>query len=141
MSIDARSQLLACGVHITAQRLAVMRAVSGRPHCTADDVAEIIGFAAHAASGTTAREAAVYPALPNMVFEGTLEDESNTAHALAQTDLFGKYALQKTAGGIWYLDENDTTNVAARIIAFRHSVGDIRARVFFTLLNSVTIFA
>jgi len=28
------------GVQVTAQRLAVLRAVSGRPHCTADDVAE-----------------------------------------------------------------------------------------------------
>lgn len=28
------------GLHVTAQRLAVLRAVSRRPHCTADDVAE-----------------------------------------------------------------------------------------------------
>ena len=26
------------GLHVTAQRLAVMRAVSARPHCTADDI-------------------------------------------------------------------------------------------------------
>ncbi len=28
------------GVQVTAQRLAVLRAVAGRPHCTADEVAE-----------------------------------------------------------------------------------------------------
>lgn len=28
------------GLQVTAQRLAVLRAVSGRPHCTADEVAE-----------------------------------------------------------------------------------------------------
>jgi len=30
------------GVQVTAQRLAVLRAVSGRPHCTADDIAGIV---------------------------------------------------------------------------------------------------
>ncbi|HQZ66234.1 MAG TPA: Fur family transcriptional regulator [Planctomycetaceae bacterium] len=30
------------GVQVTAQRLAVLRAVSGRPHCTADDVVEYV---------------------------------------------------------------------------------------------------
>lgn len=30
------------GVHVTAQRLAVLRAVSARPHCTADEVAEAV---------------------------------------------------------------------------------------------------
>jgi len=28
------------GVQVTAQRMAVLRAVSARPHCTADDVTE-----------------------------------------------------------------------------------------------------
>ena len=38
-SSDAASLLREHGVQVTAQRLAVLRAVSGRPHCTADDVA------------------------------------------------------------------------------------------------------
>jgi len=30
------------GVHVTAQRIAVLRVVAGRPHCTADEVAEAV---------------------------------------------------------------------------------------------------
>ncbi|MEE8266782.1 MAG: hypothetical protein V3R62_10600, partial [Acidiferrobacterales bacterium] len=41
-SIDAASLLRDHGVQVTAQRLAVLRAVSGRPHGTADDVAEVV---------------------------------------------------------------------------------------------------
>ena len=37
---DAAQLLRDRGLQITAQRLAVLRAVSGRPHCSADDVAE-----------------------------------------------------------------------------------------------------
>ena len=40
MSSDAEQLLRDHGVQVTAQRIAVMRAVSRRPHCTADDVAE-----------------------------------------------------------------------------------------------------
>lgn len=29
-------------IPVTAQRLAVIKAVSGRPHCTADDIAEVV---------------------------------------------------------------------------------------------------
>jgi Fur family ferric uptake transcriptional regulator len=46
------------GVQATAQRLAVMRAVSGRPHGTADDVAEVV----RAEIGVISRQA-VYDAL------------------------------------------------------------------------------
>ena len=47
-----------CGVPITAQRLAVMRAVSGRPHGTADAIAEDV----RTEIGTISRQA-VYNAL------------------------------------------------------------------------------
>lgn len=40
MSNDSANLLREHGVQVTAQRLAVLRAVSGRPHCTADDVTE-----------------------------------------------------------------------------------------------------
>ena len=39
MPDDPANVLREHGVQVTAQRLAVLRAVSGRPHCTADDVA------------------------------------------------------------------------------------------------------
>jgi Fur family ferric uptake transcriptional regulator len=58
MDHDASSLLRAHGLQVTAQRLAVMRAVSGRPHCTADEVAEDV----RADIGTISRQA-VYDAL------------------------------------------------------------------------------
>ena len=46
------------GIQVTAQRLAVLAAVSGRPHCTADDVATVV----RAEIGAISRQA-VYDAL------------------------------------------------------------------------------
>ena len=40
MPSDPAKQLRQHGLQVTAQRIAVLRAVSRRPHCTADDVAE-----------------------------------------------------------------------------------------------------
>ena len=55
------------GVQITAQRLAVLRAVSGRPHCTADDVAEAV----RAEIGAISRQA-VYDALGMLADKGLI---------------------------------------------------------------------
>jgi Fe2+ or Zn2+ uptake regulation protein len=60
-----RVQLLRShGVQVTAQRLAVLRAVSERPHATADDIADVV----RAEIGSISRQA-VYDAL------GTLTDK------------------------------------------------------------------
>jgi Fe2+ or Zn2+ uptake regulation protein len=55
------------GVPITAQRLAVMRAVAGRPHSTADAIAEDV----RASIGAISRQA-VYDALGMMSGKGLL---------------------------------------------------------------------
>jgi Fur family ferric uptake transcriptional regulator len=55
------------GVQVTAQRLAVLRAVSGRPHCTADDVAEDV----RAEIGAISRQA-VYDALGILAEKGLI---------------------------------------------------------------------
>ena len=55
------------GVQVTAQRLAVLRAVSGRPHCTADDVAEGV----RAEIGAISRQA-VYDALGILAENGLI---------------------------------------------------------------------
>jgi Fe2+ or Zn2+ uptake regulation protein len=67
MSHDAESLLRDHGVRITAQRLAVMQAVSGRPHCTADEVAEDV----RAEIRTISRQAA-YDALRVLVEKGLI---------------------------------------------------------------------
>jgi Fur family ferric uptake transcriptional regulator len=65
MPADAESLLREHGVQVTAQRLAVMQAVSGRPHCTADDVADDV----RAEIGSISRQA-VYNALQVLVEKG-----------------------------------------------------------------------
>ena len=55
------------GVHVTAQRLAVLRAVSGHPHCTADDVAASV----RAEIGTISRQA-VYDVLGVLAEKGLI---------------------------------------------------------------------
>ena len=58
MSDDPAKILREHGLQVTAQRLAVLRAVSRRPHCTADDIAEDV----RAEIGAISRQA-VYDAL------------------------------------------------------------------------------
>ncbi len=65
MPRDPASLLREHGVQVTAQRLAVLRAVSHRPHCTADDVAEDV----RAEIGAISRQA-VYDALGMLVEKG-----------------------------------------------------------------------
>jgi len=64
-SIDAASLLREHGVQVMAQRLAVLRAVSGRPHGTADDVAEVV----RSEIGAISRQA-VYDALGMLADKG-----------------------------------------------------------------------
>ncbi len=58
MSTDPANLLREHGLQVTAQRLAVLRAVSARPHCTADEVAAEV----RAEIGAISRQA-VYDAL------------------------------------------------------------------------------
>ena len=58
MSVDPAGLLRQQGLNVTPQRLAVLRAVSGRPHLTADDVFEVV----RADIGTISRRA-VYDAV------------------------------------------------------------------------------
>lgn len=67
MSDDPVSALREHGVQVTAQRLAVLRAVSARPHCTADDVAEDV----RAEIGAISRQA-VYDALGTLAEKGLI---------------------------------------------------------------------
>jgi len=64
---DPADLLRRAGLQITAQRLAVLRAASGRPHSTADEVAEAV----RAEIGAISRQA-VYGALGVLVERGLL---------------------------------------------------------------------
>jgi Fe2+ or Zn2+ uptake regulation protein len=67
MSNDPANLLREHGVQVTAQRLAVLSAVSGRPHCTADDVAEDV----RAQIGAISRQG-VYDALGLLAEKGLI---------------------------------------------------------------------
>jgi Fur family ferric uptake transcriptional regulator len=58
LSVDNDALLRRHGLQVTAQRLAVLRAVSDRPHSTADDIANVV----RAEIGAISRQA-VYDAL------------------------------------------------------------------------------
>jgi Fur family transcriptional regulator, stress-responsive regulator len=65
--LDRTALLRQHGVQVTAQRLAVLRAVSGRPHSTADDIDKV----ARAEIGAISRQA-VYDALETLTVRGIL---------------------------------------------------------------------
>ena len=67
MTDDLSSTLRQHRVQVTAQRLAVLRAVSQRPHCTADDVAEDV----RGEIGAISRQA-VYDALGTLAEKGII---------------------------------------------------------------------
>lgn len=65
MSQDVKGILRKLGIQVTAQRLAVLRAVADRPHCTADQVIEAVC----AEIGAISRQA-VYDTLAMLVEKG-----------------------------------------------------------------------
>ena len=68
MSLDTPANLLRNhGLHVTAQRLAVIDAVAAKPHGTADDIYETV----HAGLGSISRQA-VYDALSVLTEKGVL---------------------------------------------------------------------
>ena len=67
MSVDKAALLREHGVQVTAQRLAVLRAVSERPHSTADDIERVV----RAEIGAISRQA-VYDALGTLTDKGLL---------------------------------------------------------------------
>ena len=67
MSPDPATVLRQHGIQVTAQRLAVLRAVAGEPHATADRVAEVV----RAEIGAISLQS-VYDALGVLVAEGVI---------------------------------------------------------------------
>lgn len=83
--IDDPAQLLReHGLQVTAQRLAVMRAVSARPHCTADDIADQV----RAEIGAISRQA-VYDALGMLVEKGLIRRIQPAGSAALYEDRVG----------------------------------------------------
>jgi len=100
-----------------------------------------VGFASQDASTVAATPVSYIPCVPGIEFEATLEDQANGDHPLSQANLYAKYALrQVVATGAWYLDENDTGNAAAVVVALVDPIGTVQGRVRARLLDTVTVF-
>lgn len=112
-----------------------------------DNLSLIVGFtteAGHDSSSAGDDNLSFIPALPNVVFEITLEDESNNDHVLAATDMWEKFALQKdTTNDRWFLDENDIAagEAAMKVIGFKDAAGTTKGRVYAVFLNEATIWS
>lgn len=114
---------------------------------SADLTSGLVGFqigAGHndAAAGTSTLQ--YVPALPGLIVEITLEDETNEDHTVVQTNIGSSYALQVDNDGVWYLDENDTANDAMTVIGVTPDtvIGTTtRARVYAVPVGNVTIWA
>jgi Fur family ferric uptake transcriptional regulator len=81
---DPANLLRKRGLQVTAQRLAVLRAVSALPHCTADDIAEYV----RAEIGAISRQA-VYDALGMLVEKGLLRRIQPAGSAALYEDRVG----------------------------------------------------
>lgn len=109
----------------------------------ADQKTVIIGLSVKAGSNGSAGAATMefVPALPSIIFEANLEDETNNNHALVQTNQWAQYALQLDAtNDRWYLDENDTSNAAGVVVKLVDAIGTVKARVQFVFLVDTTIY-
>ena len=84
MLIDPAERLRQQGFKVTAQRLAVMRALSGRPHLTADEVVEVV----RADIGTISRRA-VYAAVTVLADMGLLRRIQPAGSAARYEDRVG----------------------------------------------------
>jgi Fur family ferric uptake transcriptional regulator len=84
MSLDAAEFLRGQGLKVTAQRLAVLRAVSARPHVTADDVVEVV----RADIGVVSRRA-VYDAVGVLAEIGLLRRIQPSGSAARYEDRVG----------------------------------------------------
>lgn len=106
----------------------------------ADDTTGVVGVAAH---GAIVNEPLRYhPALPNQIYEGTLEDETNNNHALVQTNVGVSYGIQLDAtNNRMYLDENDTANGICFIDELIDPIGTVKGRVRFHFEGASTVWA
>lgn len=111
---------------------------------TGSTLATILGFAAAPASGTTAAAIKVWPALPNVLYEGSLVATATTSHTLVVTNYHVAYGLvlyTADTPNVWAIDVSETTDPLFKIVKPGKGdagdaecvLGDVNARVQFTI--------
>lgn len=90
------------------------------------------------AAGTS--KIAFTPAIPNVLFEASLDQASALGtYVSLQTDLWAEYGITEDASGIWYVDVDKTGATGRfRIVEFIDAVGSTFTRVlgFFVIDNT-----
>lgn len=98
---------------------------------------DIMGIAARAASTVTATMIPYYPALPGVIFEGSVDDSNDLGNGIALAANFGgQYGITKDSAGFWYIDKFKTgDNARVRILGFRDPVATVQGRVYFVFFT------
>lgn len=82
------------------------------------------------------------PALPHIIFEGTLLGSSNTQVALTDTMLWQDFGITKDGTESWYVDvSKNGVNARVRVVDFVDDTGTVDARVRFIFIAPFTLFA
>lgn len=106
-----------------------------------DDIATLVGVLQSAA--TAGAVVPYIPAWPGIIFEATLDGDTNTGIALAKAQLFQQYGLGIDAGnGKPYVNQEDTTNTVLTVVGFAPdaTVGSTYQRVLVVFMSNKTVW-
>ena len=107
------------------------------------DPVDIIGVSAEAGHNAAAAAKSVryHPALPHVVFEGSIDDSNAIGTgAIAATDLHAAYGLTLNTG-VWYVDKFKTgAQARVVIVGFKDPLTTVNGRVYFIFKKLATIY-
>jgi hypothetical protein len=92
------------------------------------DASLIVGFAAHALSGTAGTKVGYWEANDYNLFEASLIN-ATAAYTLLGTEVGMTYSLIKASNANWYVDVADTATDIVVVVGLISAVGDTNPRV------------
>lgn len=97
----------------------------------------IIGVAVDAAvDGETTK--LVYPALPNMIFQGRIcAGDAGGDYTSLVTNRYVRYGISLDSSTAWYINSSDTSDLAVVVLKFIDAIGTNDALVEFAFIDSV----
>lgn len=99
-----------------------------------------LGIAQKDASGTQGTLVEFIPALPDIIFEFTLDDSVGTPLTSLQTHMWETYGWAVDANGYYYIDTQQPGN-GVRLLDFVDPVGTAQARVLGVFCVQGTVWA
>jgi hypothetical protein len=97
----------------------------------------IVGIAAERTTTAAAAGTMVpyFPNLPNRIWKGSLNVAAG-GHVLAAADFLTQYGLAIDSGGIWYINQADTSGPTVQVLGSPHEIGTVNPEVYFIILDS-----